>query len=78
MKNVKMMLTGVLVLAIVGGAMSFRAKYHGVIYENDPTTGNCTRELTGFTIVESGGSPAEASSVPRTGACGTAEVVFDI
>jgi hypothetical protein len=55
MKKAKVMLTAIAVMAVVGGALAFKAKKFGsTIYCTDSATGVCKFEKSGFTLNPNG------------------------
>ena len=69
MKKVKFMLTAIAVLAVVGGALAFKAKSFGsTIYCDIPTSTFCNHAKVGWTI-EGADNAAHCVLVSQDAAC---------
>ena len=68
MKKAKIMLTGIAVLAIVSGALAFKAKSNHVLYLKDGS-GHCTIRTTGATTTDSGGTNVDYDTQENTTGC---------
>jgi hypothetical protein len=73
MKKVKIMLTAITVMAVVGGALAFKAvKFNSTIFcTTEAAQGACTIETPGFSIAPVGGqqSAGLSSCLDANGDC---------
>ena len=79
MKKAKMMFTSLAVLAVVGGALAFKAKshYNSFVYEQDPLNNQCTVLVPELRVTDAG-TPAAASSQSTTDPCPATFITIDL
>lgn len=70
MKKVKVMLTAIAILAVLGGALAFKAKKFGsTIYCPGPTTTYCLVPYDGFTTTNTGSTLVHCTIQPVNAVC---------
>lgn len=73
MKKAKIMMTALAVLAVVGGALAFKAKNPALFYSTDPSNGQCSVEFISLLTTANPNAPdaftTSLSTAPTTDAC---------
>jgi hypothetical protein len=68
MKKAKIMLTAITVLAVVGGALAFKARNNSTTLYTTNGGSDCNIQLVTFTT-NAGGTQIDATLTAKTGAC---------
>ena len=78
MKKIKIMLAAIAVVAVVGGALAFKAKKQSRIYCSDANTTWCNVPLDKYTIVNAPGLPQSNCTIQATTTdCALTSTFFD-